>query len=572
MEQEIRFCTSPDGTRIAYATYGEPAARALVLLRSFETAQESAWNSPGTPALYEGLASGRRLVTFDRRGVGSSQRDVDDLAIPAQVDDVGAVVDQLGLESFDLMGMAHAAALAAAYAVEHPERVGRLLLRHPLMRTSGPPLRGLQDMAQSVRANWSFARRSWAAITFPNGPAELQRGFSNMLRDSLTPEVAVRHLEAIAEFDGSAILGNVQAPTLVLAFSGRHALEIATVRAVASLIPDARLVTLQGDWGTLAVDPSQLLAAIRNFLDETDIESAATLPSGMTAILFLDIVDSTTLTTNLGDAAYREQERGLDTSLRAAITEAGGRPVEGKVLGDGVMAVFTSARQAIDAAQRCRDLGNDAGLPLHLGIHAGDVVREGNNVHGGAVQVASRVQSAAAPGEILVSDIVRGLARTSADVQFDDRGEHELKGIPEPQRLFAVREREEGGEPTAVPRVMKAGTRPAVVAARLTKDSGHEIEIVNRGSANAWDIELWNHEVRPAGTDQCRVGQCAALAPGERAEVFLRDGPHEYRGDKPGYWVWIRWTTESDTRPRTACFFAPERKRGAELTRVEDGE
>ena len=110
------------------------------------------------------------------------------------------------------------------------------------------------------------------------------------------------------------------------------------------------------------------------------------------------------------------------------------------MLGDGVMAVFTSARQAIDAAQRCRDIGNDAGLPLHLGIHAGDVVREGNTGHGGAVQVASRVQSAADPGEVLVSATVRDLARTSADVQFEDRGDHELKGIPEPQRLFAVRE------------------------------------------------------------------------------------------------------------------------------------
>ncbi len=98
-----------------------------------------------------------------------------------------------------------------------------------------------------------------------------------------------------------------------------------------------------------------------------------------------------------------------------------------------------AARLAIDAAQRCRDLGNEAGLPLHLGIHAGDVVREGNNVHGGAVQVAARVQGVAAPGEILVSDIVRGLARTSAGVEFEDRGEHELKGIAEPQRLFAVR-------------------------------------------------------------------------------------------------------------------------------------
>ncbi len=166
-------------------------------------------------------------------------------------------------------------------------------------------------------------------------------------------------------------------------------------------------------------------------------------PSGMSAIFFLDIADSTALTTKLGDAAYRERERGLDALLRRAITDAGGTPVEGKVLGDGIMSVFSSARQAIEAAQRCRALGNEAGLPLHLGIHAGDVVREGKNVHGGAVQVAARVQGVAEPGEVLVSQTVRDLARTSAGVAFEDRGEHELKGIAEPQRLFAVRASEE---------------------------------------------------------------------------------------------------------------------------------
>ncbi len=142
----------------------------------------------------------------------------------------------------------------------------------------------------------------------------------------------------------------------------------------------------------------------------------------------------------LGDDAYRKRERELDASLRSAITDAGGTPLEGKLLGDGILSVYVSAKQAIDAAQRCRDIGNQAGLPLHLGIHAGDVIHEENDVRGGAVQLAARVQGLAATGERLVSDIVRGLARTSAGVAFEDRGEHELKGIDEPQRLFAVRE------------------------------------------------------------------------------------------------------------------------------------
>ncbi len=437
MEQEIRFCTSADGTRIAYATYGEQAARALVLVHSFEHAQEFWWKHPGTRGLYEGLASDRGLITFDRRGVGGSQREVDDLTVPTQVDDIATIVDQLGLESFDLTGWGYGGALAAAYSVEHPERVRRLVLWCPDMRTSDSPLPGFQEMAQSIRANWSIARRAIAAFGFPNGPTDVQRWWSNMLRDSLTPEVAARYYEVTAEFDGRAILRSVQAPTLVLVNSAGT--RGASVRAVASLIPDARLVTLEGDWGTQFVDPSPLLAAIRDFLDEANAESEAPLPSGMTAILFLDIADSTALTTKLGDSAYREKERALDSLLRTAITDAGGTPLEGKLLGDGILSVYVSAKQAIDAAQRCRDIGNQAGLPLHLGIHAGDVIHEENDVRGGAVQLAARVQSMAATGEILVSDIVRGLARTSAGVAFEDRGEHELKGIDEPQRLFAIR-------------------------------------------------------------------------------------------------------------------------------------
>jgi adenylate cyclase len=113
--------------------------------------------------------------------------------------------------------------------------------------------------------------------------------------------------------------------------------------------------------------------------------------------------------------------------------------VEGKVLGDGVLAVFTSARQAIECALRCDAASEPAGLQLHLGIHAGDVIREGNNVYGGAVNIAARIAGASAPGEVLVSDTVRSLARTSAGVAFEDRGEQTLKGVADPQRLFAVR-------------------------------------------------------------------------------------------------------------------------------------
>ena len=153
-----------------------------------------------------------------------------------------------------------------------------------------------------------------------------------------------------------------------------------------------------------------------------------------------DIADSTALTERLGDAPFREKARDLDATLRTVIREHAGTAIEGKLLGDGVLAVFTSARQAIEAALACATEREGAGLPLHLGLHAGDVIREDNNVYGGAVNIASRISGLSAPGEVLVSETVRSLARTSAGVRFEDRGEQSLKGVGEPVRVWAVRE------------------------------------------------------------------------------------------------------------------------------------
>jgi class 3 adenylate cyclase len=158
--------------------------------------------------------------------------------------------------------------------------------------------------------------------------------------------------------------------------------------------------------------------------------------------LFADIADSTGLTERIGDAAFRERARALDDALRNAVRDNGGLAIDGKLLGDGILATFPAASQAIAAALACGSRGEAHRLPLHLGLHAGDVIREADNVYGGAVNVASRISALAAPGEVLVSDTVRALARTSAGVDFEDHGEHALKGIEEPVRVFAVRLRD----------------------------------------------------------------------------------------------------------------------------------
>jgi class 3 adenylate cyclase len=167
--------------------------------------------------------------------------------------------------------------------------------------------------------------------------------------------------------------------------------------------------------------------------DERDV-----LPQGTVTIMFTDIADSTALTEALGDKAFRERARGLESGLRVSIGEGGGAVIEGKLLGDGLLAVFTSACQAVECAARSVGIAEMAQLGLHVGLHAGDVLREDGNVFGGAVNIAARVAAAAPPGEVLVSDTVRSLARTSVAVAFDDRGDHRLKGVSDPVRLFAL--------------------------------------------------------------------------------------------------------------------------------------
>jgi class 3 adenylate cyclase len=205
----------------------------------------------------------------------------------------------------------------------------------------------------------------------------------------------------------------------------------------AVMLGGADYLTLMIDFGPNSVD-GWLCGLVGFELGVDDDDRRGTLPEGTVTILFTDIVGSTALTERVGDAAFRSMAREVERSLRQAVGETGGTVVEGTLLGDGLMAVFTSAGQAVSCGLRGAACGGQTGLELRVGLHAGDVIRDGNNVFGGAVNIAARVASAAAPGEVLVSDTVRSLARTSAGVQFEDRGAHEMKGVADAQRLHAV--------------------------------------------------------------------------------------------------------------------------------------
>jgi class 3 adenylate cyclase len=444
MEPRIQYAKTSDGVSIAFWTLGNgtPLIHMPVLLSHVQLE----WEIPECRRWYERLAERRQLVRYDGRGLGLSQRRIGDYSIEGWGRDIDAVADRLGFERFALLGLQHSGPMAIDYAAEHSDRVSHLILWHSYTSAA----EWLQSpRSQAIRAalvqDWDTYTETVSHMFLGWSAGEQARRYAALIRQSVERDDLLNILPALNQFDVFRALSEVRSPTLVLHRRDFAFLDVGVARELTARIPDARLVLLEGESGAPYLgDTDAVATAIDEFLSEgaaPDGKQPA-LPSGTAIILFVDIVDSTALTEQMGDAAFRDKARELDGAMRTVIRENGGTPVEGKLLGDGVLAVFTSAREAIEAALRCGEAGSHGGLPLHLGIHAGDVIREGNNVFGGAVNIAARIAAASAPGDVLVSDTVRSLARTSAGVSFEDRGEHTLKGVGDPVRVWVVREGE----------------------------------------------------------------------------------------------------------------------------------
>jgi len=447
MDQQIKYVRTIDGVNLAYTCVGEGPA--IVKLQAWPFSHlEAEWWVPTARLLDQRLAERMRVVRFDPRGSGLSQRNVADLSLEARLLDLETVVDHLHIDRLTINGYGSGGPVGIAYAARHPDRVSHLFLIDSFARGG--------DFAQSARAaslialassDWDLFTETVASVFLGWSAGEPARRFAAFLRECVTPDQGRAAFRAAIAVDVTEMLQQVTAPTFV--FRGGESVFSSpeTAGSLASAIPNATFFTRhEVGWITSEEIVEWVAAETFRILGLSDDDRANPLsadhslvPSGTAVILFADIVDSTALTERMGDAAFRAKARELDGALRAIITEAGGTTIDAKTLGDGVLATFPSASQAIDAALRCGASGDAQGLLLHLGLHAGDVIREANNVFGGAVNIASRISGLSAPGEVLVSDVVRALARTSAGVAFEDRGEHALKGVAEPQRVFAVR-------------------------------------------------------------------------------------------------------------------------------------
>jgi class 3 adenylate cyclase/pimeloyl-ACP methyl ester carboxylesterase len=448
MEPQIRFCTSADGTRIAYATLG--AGPPLVLVPAWGDNVELDWEHPDARAALESLTRDRQYVTFGRRGVGPSQREVDDFSLEAQVADVAAVVDHLQLDRFDLWGWLDGAAISVAYAAQNPQRLSRLVLwgAYPcgvdFIRSGGA--RGLMEL---IRGNWSLARRTIADAISPSASTDLRAWISDYFRQSVSPEVAAKYVEFYATVDVRPFLPRVKAPTLILHRRGDRNAPISAGRAAAALIPDARFVALEGDIDNPFLGDTSCLETLTRFLDEGRAqEPAAEAPAAAAVhtILITDMEGSTTLTQRLGDAKAQDVLRTHNTILRHALKDHDGSEI--KHTGDGIMASFASATRALECAiamQRAFAAHNESAeepIRVRVGLNAGEPVAEEKDLFGTAVQLAARICAHAEPGQILVPIVVRELA-AGKKFLFADLGETALRGFEDPVRLFELRWRQE---------------------------------------------------------------------------------------------------------------------------------
>jgi len=473
MEPRIQYAKTADGVSIAYWTLGEGMPLVQMPVVGFGHVQLEC-QIPNWRLWYERLAKKRKLIRYDGRGFGLSERKVTGFHLDAHVQDLEAVADRLGLESFALLATQHSGPPAITYAVRHPERVSHLILWCAYSRASDYVR--LSPQIQALRAlldqDWELFTETVSHVGFGWSAGEEARRFAAFLRECTTPEAYRAAIRATGDFDVRPLLPQVQAPTLVLHRRQVPYPVVSLGGDLAARIPDARFVVLEGMTIAPWEDMEPLLAAIEEFLGEGEEAAPAAAPpeaGAFRTVLFTDVEGSTVMTQRLGDAKAREVMREHERIVREALKAHGGSEV--KTMGDGFMASFGSATKALECAIAMQQAfaARNASLPAHpepfegraepaqgaassapteairvrIGLNAGEPIAEDDpdgrgDLFGTAVIRAARIAAMAQGGEILAANVVRELAEGKG-FMFGDRGEAALRGFDDPVRVFEVR-------------------------------------------------------------------------------------------------------------------------------------
>lgn len=437
----IRYALSGQ-VHIAYAVVGE-SDRDLVLVPGFVSHLDLEWENPRMASFIRGLASFNRVILFDKRGTGLSDRSVGVPTLEQRMDDVRAVMDAVGSERAVVMGVSEGAPLSLLFAATHPDRTQALVLHGGMARSThapdypwAPPAEGLVEAATELLVptmNTGDDIEIWAPSLADDPRAKEWLG--RYRRAGISPDGLTALFNMFLDIDVRGVLPTLRVPTLVLHRHGDRVVNWRAGRWLAEQIADARFVDLPGqDHFPWAGDTDAVIEEIREFL--TGVRVPAKPDRVLATVMFTDLVGSTELASSLGDRRWRELLDAHDAAVRRELAAFRGREV--KVLGDGFLATFDGPARAIRCACAIRDAASALGLEVRVGLHAGEVEVRGDDVGGVAVHIGQRVCDLAQRSEVLVSSTVKDLVAGSG-IDFDDRGKHEVKGIAGKWHLFAVR-------------------------------------------------------------------------------------------------------------------------------------
>jgi class 3 adenylate cyclase len=430
------------GLHLAYQVLGEGPPD-LLLLDQWFSHMEAQWDVPPMAEFRERLASFGRLIMYDKRGSGLSDP-IPTSQLPTieeWMDDVPVVLDAAGSERAVVIANLGGGLMAATYAAAHPERVASLILVDCFARFTRAPgyaFGAAQDEVTRTleEADEEMGRGLMLDLFAPSlaGDERLRRLWSRYERQAVSPGMTIATVRLLYESDIRSVLPAIRVPTLVIHRADGKGFPAAYGRYLAEHTPGAKYVELPGTDNLIwAGDQDAILDEIQDFV--TGARPAPTPHRSLATVLFTDIVESTRLAAELGDRAWRRLLEQHFEITRRALDRFDGREV--KSVGDGILATFDGPARAIRCAVAIREGVGELGIEVRAGMHTGEIELEPADIAGLAVHIAARIAAMAGAGDVLVSSTVKDLVVGSA-IEFDDRGSHQLKGVPGEWRVFAV--------------------------------------------------------------------------------------------------------------------------------------
>jgi pimeloyl-ACP methyl ester carboxylesterase len=439
VQPETRYTKSGD-LNIAYQVAGEGPLD-LIYVPGWISNVELMWEEPSHAHVLERLAGFSRLILFDKRGTGLSDPvPLDRLpTLEQRMDDVRAVLDAVGCERAALFGFSEGGLMSVLFAATYPERITALVLYGTFAKRIRSHDYPWAPTPEARRREIADLERNWADRMdldqlAPSEDDAFKRRLATYFRRSASPGAAVALLRMNTQIDVRDVLPSIQAPTLVLHRTHDRDVNVEEGRWIADRIPGAKYVELAGDAHTLwAGDTDAVVDEIEEFL--TGVRRGPEPDRVLATVLFTDIVGSTERASELGDRRWRELLEQHHAVVRRHIDRFQGREVD--TVGDGFLAAFDGPARAVRCARAIGDALRELGIDVRAGLHTGECELVDDKVAGVAVHTGARVAARAGPGEVLVSQTVKDLVAGSG-IEFEERGEHVLKGVPGQWRLYAV--------------------------------------------------------------------------------------------------------------------------------------